>query len=71
MYKLLVNQILNYVDVFIPGNFYISFVSTSSVYIIIPKNKRKTKITGDKKLTTAYMYTLGPSLQQTYCPLIV
>ena len=32
-----------------------SFVSTSLAYITIPKNKRKTKITWDKKLTTTYM----------------
>ena len=41
---------------FIPGNFYFSFVSISLAYITIPKNKRKTKITWDKKLTTTYIY---------------
>ena len=39
---------------FISGNFYFSFVSISLAYITIPKNKRKTKITWDKKLTTTY-----------------
>ena len=37
-------------------NFYFSFVSTSWAYITIPKNKRKTKFTWDKKLTTTYTY---------------
>ena len=32
--------------------FYFSFVSTLLAYITTPKNKRKTKITWDKKLTT-------------------
>ena len=40
---------------FVSGNFF-SFVSTSLAYIIIPKNKRKTKITWDKKLTTTYIF---------------
>ena len=40
------------------GNFYFSFVSTSLAYISILKNKRKTKITWDKKLTTTYPYYL-------------
>ena len=31
------------------------FVSSSLAYIIIPKNKRKTKNTWDKKLTTTYI----------------
>ena len=38
------------------GNFYVSFVSTSLAYITIPKNKRKTKITWDKKLTTTHTH---------------
>ena len=41
--------------IFISGNFYFYFDSTSLTYISIPKNKRKTKITGDKKLTTTYI----------------
>ena len=68
MYKLLVNQNLNYVDVV--GNFLSQVIFIFPLFQLhIPKNKRKTKITWDKKLTTTY--TLGPSLQQTYCPLIV
>ena len=35
--------------IFYLSNFYFYFVSTSLVYIIRPKNKRKTKITGDKR----------------------
>ena len=42
---------------FISGNSYFSFVSTSLAYINIPKNKGKTKITWDKKLTTTYINT--------------
>ena len=34
--------------------FYFCFVSTSLTYVTIPKNKRKTKIAWDKKLTTTY-----------------
>ena len=37
---------------FISGNFYFPLVPTSLTYITIPKNKRKAKITRDKKLTT-------------------
>ena len=36
---------------FIPGNFYFSSVSTALAYITIQQNKRKTKITWNKKLT--------------------
>ena len=43
---------------FVSGNFYFSFVSTSLAYISIPKNKRETKITWDKKLTTTYTYSV-------------
>ena len=52
------NKSINeYVEVnFIFGNFYFSFVSTSLPHIIIPKNKRKMKITWDKKLTTTDTY---------------
>ena len=39
-------------------NFSFSFVSTSLAYITILKNKRKTKITWDKKLTTTYTLAL-------------
>ena len=39
---------------FISGNSYFCFVSTSLEYTTIPKNKRKTKITWDKNLTTTY-----------------
>ena len=39
---------------FTSGNFSFSFVSTSLAYITTPKNKRKTKIIWDKKLTTTY-----------------
>ena len=39
---------------FSSGNIYFSFVSTSWAHIIIPKNKRKTKIIWHKKLTTTY-----------------
>ena len=42
-----VNVVVNF---FISGNFYFSFVSTLLAYITI-QNKRKTKITWDKKLT--------------------
>ena len=40
------------VNFFTSGNFSFSFVSTSLAYITIPKNKRKTKSTWHKKLTT-------------------
>ena len=43
---------------FISGNFYFSFVSTSLAYITITTNKRKAKITWDKKFTGTSM--LGP-----------
>ena len=36
--------------------FIFPFVLTSLAYINIPKNKRKTKITWDKKLTTTYIF---------------
>ena len=39
---------------FTSGKFSFSFVSTSLAYITTPKNKRKTKIIWDKKLTTTY-----------------
>ena len=44
---------------FFSGSFYFSFVSTSLVYIAVPKHmyKRKTKIIWDKKLTTTYALT--------------
>ena len=45
------------VNFFTSGNFSFSFVSTSLAYITIPKNKRKTKSTWDKKLTTTYTYS--------------
>ena len=37
------------------SNTYFSFVSVSLAYITIPKNKRKTKITWNKILTTTYI----------------
>ena len=40
---------------FISGNFYFSFVSTSLANITTPKNKRKTKIIWDEKLTTTFI----------------
>ena len=40
--------------IFISVNFYISFVSNSLAFIIIPKNNGKIKINWDKKLTTTY-----------------
>ena len=43
-----VNVVVNF---FISGNFYFSCVSTLLAYITMLKNKRKTKITRDKKLT--------------------
>ena len=49
-------QVYVAVNFFIAGNFYISLVSTSLAYISISKNKRKTKITWDKKLTVTYTY---------------
>ena len=45
------------VNFFTSGNFSFSFVSTSLAYITIPKNKRKTKSTWHKKLTTTYTYS--------------
>ena len=53
--------------IFISGNFSFSFVSTSLAYINIPKNKRKTKITWDKKLTTTYTCTCPPSVVLCSC----
>ena len=44
-----------YVVVNFIGNIYSSFVSTSLANVTIPKNKRKTKVTWDKKLTTTYI----------------
>ena len=49
MYSTIIN-IYVVVNFFVSGNFYFPFVSTASVYISIPKNKRKTKITWDKKI---------------------
>ena len=53
--KALINA-LTYVIVnfFVSDNFYLSFVSTLFADITIPKQKRKTKIIRDKKLTTTY-----------------
>ena len=48
----------SYYFFFFSGNFYFSFVSTSLAYITMPKNKRRTKITWDKKLTTTCIYSL-------------
>ena len=48
MYSTIIN-IYVVVNFFVSGNCYFSFVSTASVYISIPKNKRKTKITWNKK----------------------
>ena len=36
--------------------FFWPFVSTSLAYVTIPKNKRKRKIRGDRKLTTTYIF---------------
>ena len=47
------NSVYVVVNFFISHHFCFSFVSTSLAYITIPKNKTKTKITWDKKLTTA------------------
>ena len=48
----------SYYFFFFSGNFYFSFVSTSLACITMPKNKRRTKITWDKKLTTTCIYSL-------------
>ena len=45
--------------IFISGNFYFSFDSTSLTYISIPKNKRKTKITWDKKINYNIYLTIA------------
>ena len=42
----MVSVVVNFLSVV---NLYFSFVSTLLAYITIPKNKRKTKITRDKK----------------------
>ena len=42
--------------IFISGNFYFSFVSTFLAYNTITKNKRKAKLTWDKKLTITYIH---------------
>ena len=50
----------NFLGIFVAVNFLSQvififfFVLTSLAYITIPKNKRKTKITWNKKLTTTY-----------------
>ena len=52
---MLMNTRLIYVVVnFLSPVIFIFFVSTSLAYITIPQNKRKTKITWNKKLTTTY-----------------
>ena len=56
---------------FISGNFYFSFVSTSSADINIPKNKRKTKITRDTKLTTTELFLTAQTENPPRFPLHV
>ena len=69
------NQNLNYIDVV--GNFLSQVIFIFPLFqfhqrtLPYPKTKENKDYLRDKKLTTTYMYTLGPSLQQTYCPLIV
>ena len=54
----------NYTNAYF-SNTYFSFVSISLAYITIPKNKRKTKITWNKILTTTYI------LKETILELII